>query len=175
MFFSALRAVTVAPGMTAPEGSLTTPLRLADVASACAIAATAPRQTAKTQASVKRYAVGSHRRGEAHITLFSLERKMIYLGEAWRARRIGRTRHTASRISKIARAERDARRELFVRRAIFKGGLWLSGFQFERRKRPASACVRPCTLKTAPWQESCQAEGIAVTPTFSRLRAARHV
>jgi hypothetical protein len=49
-----LRAVTVAPVTTAPAGSRTKPLRLAEVASACACAEPAPKASAKAHASTKR-------------------------------------------------------------------------------------------------------------------------
>jgi hypothetical protein len=49
-----LRAVTVAPATTAACGSRTKPLRLAEVASACASAAAEPRPKAKAHASTKR-------------------------------------------------------------------------------------------------------------------------
>ena len=124
------------------------------VESACAMAAPAPKVRAKAHASRKRYAVGSHRLGEAHITLLSLKEKWTV-----RARRGGRAALAAAprvRIFKVAREPKTgARRESLSSVTRFKGGLWLSGFRFERREQPVSTCVRLCTLKPALWQETC--------------------
>src|SRR2546423_15319803 len=118
------------------------------------MAAPAPKVRAKAHASRKRYAVGSHRLGEAHITLLSLKEKWTV-----RARRGGRAALAAAprvRIFKVAREPKTgARRESLSSVTRFKGGLWLSGFRFERREQPVSTCVRLCTLKPALWQETC--------------------
>src|ERR1051326_8794029 len=103
-----LRAVTVAPGTTAPVGSRTKPLRLAVVASACATAATTPTLSARAHVRTKQHAVGNHRRrGNAHINLFSLKDK-ITVGRGRRER--GDRRAASAGLSfKIAREQTVAR------------------------------------------------------------------